>query len=226
MSNFVTRRLKKLTLKETYARFFDTLKYAFYVMFHPADGFWDLIHAKRGSYAAANFIVILTLLTHLWKLQFTNFIILNVRWYKVNILMEMATILLPLAIFCICNWGVTTLFDGKGHLGDIYMGTAYAMTPYPLIQIPLIILSNLVTREEASFYFVFNNISFIWIGILLFMAMMMIHAYSFGKTLLFTIFTVFGMLVFIFIMLLFFSMISQGVAYFVSLGREVIFRLN
>ena len=61
MSNFVTRRLKKLTLKETYVRFFSTLKYALYVMFHPADGYWDLIHAKRGSYAAANFIVILTL---------------------------------------------------------------------------------------------------------------------------------------------------------------------
>jgi hypothetical protein len=27
-------------------------------------------------------------------------------------------------------------------------------------------------------------------------------------------------------MLLFFSMISQGVAYFISLGREVMFRLN
>ena len=197
-----------------------------YVIFHPADGFWDLIHAKRGSYAAANFIVIVSLLTHLWKLQFTNFIVLNVNWNKVNIFMEIATILLPLAIFCVCNWGVTTLFDGKGHLGDIYMGTAYAMTPYPLIQIPLIILSNVVTRDEASFYWVFNNLSFIWVGILLFMAMMMIHAYGFGKTLLFTIFTAFGMLVFIFIMLLFFSMISQGVAYFVSLGREVIFRLN
>jgi len=197
-----------------------------YVIFHPADGFWDLIHAKRGSYAAANFIVIVTLLTHIWKLQFTNFIILNVNWNRVNILMEIASILLPLAIFCICNWGVTTLFDGKGHLGDIYMGTAYAMTPYPLIQIPLIILSNVVTREEASFYWVFNNLSFIWMGILLFMAMMMIHAYGFGKTLIFTIFTAFGMLVFIFIMLLFFSMISQGIAYFVSLGREVVFRLN
>lgn len=224
--SYITRKLNKLRQKDTYVHFWQTLKYAFYVIWHPADGFWDLIHAKRGSYAAANFIVILSLLTHIWKLQFTNFIIMNVRWYKVNIFLEMSTIFLPLAIFCICNWGVTTLFDGKGHLGDIYMGTAYAMTPYPLIQIPLIILSNVVTREEASFYFVFSDISFIWVGILLFMAMMMIHAYGFGKTLLFTIFTAFGMLVFIFIMLLFFSMISQGVAYFVSLGREVIFRLN
>ena len=224
--SYITRKLNKLKKKETYVHFLDTLKYSLYVIFHPADGYWDLIHAKRGSYAAANFIVILTLLTHLWKLQFTNFVILNVRWYKVNILMEIATIVLPLAIFCICNWGVTTLFDGKGHLGDIYMGTAYALTPYTLIQIPIIILSNVVTIEESAFYSVFNAISFVWIGMLIFMAIMMIHSYSFAKTLLFVIFTAFGMLVFIFIMLLFFSMISQGVAYFVSLGREVVFRLN
>ena len=106
------------------------------------------------------------------------------------------------------------------------MGTAYALTPYVIIQIPLIILSNFVTKQEGAFYDVFSNISFIWTAVLLFMAMMMIHQYSFGKTLLFTIITIFGMLVFIFILLLFFSMISQGVAYFVSLTREIMFRLN
>jgi hypothetical protein len=106
------------------------------------------------------------------------------------------------------------------------MGSAYALTPYPLIQIPIIILSNIVTKDEAAFYDVFNTISIIWCAVLIFMAMMMIHQYGFGKTLLFTIFTIFGMLIFIFIMLLFFSMISQGINYFVSLGREVIFRLN
>ena len=225
--SYITRKISKLGKKETYVHFLNTLRYSLYVILHPADGYWDLIHAKRGSYAAANFIVILTLLTHVWKLRFASFVVQpKVNWEEVNIIMEFAKVLLPLAIFCICNWGVTTLFDGKGHLGDIYMGTAYAMTPYPLIQLPLIIASNFVTREEASFYWVFSDISFVWVGILLFMAMMMIHAYGFGKTLLFTIFTAFGMLVFVFIMLLFFSMISQGVAYFISLGREVIFRLN
>ena len=226
MSNFVTRRLRKLTLKETYVRFFSTLKYAFYVIFHPADGFWDLIHAKRGSYAAANVIVILTMLTSVWRLRFTSFVVMQVHWEEVNVFEEFATILLPLAIFCICNWALTTLFDGKGHLGDIYMGTAYALTPYVLIQIPIIIASNFVTGEEVAFYDIFDTISLIWCLILIFMAMMMIHQYGFGKTLLFTIFTIVGMLIFIFILLLFFSMISQGIAYFVSLGREVIFRLN
>ena len=224
--NYITRKLKKLSQKETYIRFLDTLKYSLYVIFHPADGMWDLIHAKRGSYSASNFIVIMALLAHIWQLRFTNFMFNNRNWENVNVFKEIATILLPLVIFCICNWGVTTLFDGKGHLGDVYKGTAYAFTPYVIIQIPLIIVSNFITLDEGTFYTVFSNISIIWTGVLIFMAMMMIHQYSFGKTVLFTIFTLFGMLVFIFIMLLFFSMISQGVAYFVSLTREIMFRLN
>ena len=224
--SYITNKLAKLKQKETYKKFFNTLRYSLYVIFHPADGYWDLIHAKRGSYAAANFLVILTLFVHIWKLHFTSFMFNEENWEKVNILMEIASILVPLAIFCICNWACTTLFDGKGHLGDVYMGSAYALTPYIVIQLPLIILSNFVTVEEGTFYTVFNDISLMWCVMLLFMAMMMIHQYSFAKTLLFTIITVFGMLVFIFILLLFFSMISQGVAYFVSLAREIMFRLN
>ena len=73
--SYITRRLRKLTQKSTYVRFFDTLKYALYVIGHPADGFWDLIHAKRGSYSAANFIVILTLFTQIWRLRFTSFVV-------------------------------------------------------------------------------------------------------------------------------------------------------
>lgn len=224
--SYITKKFKKLGQKDTYVHFLNTLKYSLYVIFHPADGFWDLTHAKRGSYSAANFIVICTLITHIWKLRFTGMLFLDVQWQKVNIFLEIATILLPLAIFCICNWGVTTLFDGKGTLGNIYMGTCYALTPYVLIQIPMIILSNFVTVEEGAFYTVFNDLSLLWCLLLIYMAMMMIHSYSAGKTLLFIFITLFGMLVFIFIMLLFFSMISQGAAYFISLAKEIMFRLN
>ena len=224
--SYITHKLHKFAEKQTYVHFWETLKYSFHVIFHPADGFWDLIHEKRGSYSAANFIVLMTLLSRIWKIQFTSFLVREVQWAKINIFMECATVLLPLAIFCICNWATTTLFDGKGHLGEIYMGTAYALTPYPLIQIPLFIASNFVNMDETAFIVIFDYISLAWCLLLIFMAMMMINQYGAGKTFLFCIITVFAMLVFIFIMLLFFSMISQGVAYFVSLVKEIMFRLN
>ncbi len=35
-------------------------------------------------------------------------------------------------IWCIANWCLTTLMDGKGKFNHIYMATAYAFTPYVL----------------------------------------------------------------------------------------------
>ncbi len=224
--NIITRRLVVFTERDFWIQIRDTLRYSLYVITHPIDGFWDLTHEKRGSMGAANIIVILTLLTRVWKLQFTSFQFNETNWQEVNIFMEFASVLLPLAIFCICNWGVTTLFNGKGTMGNIYMGTAYALTPYPLIQIPLIIFSRLITVDEGTFYQVFSTISLAWSAGLIVVAMMMIHAYTLKKTLLFMLVSVFAMLVFIFIFMLFFSMISDGFAYFVSLAREIIFRLN
>ena len=105
------------------------------------------------------------------------------------------------------------------------MATCYALVPYPLVQLPLIIFSNFVTVDEREFYTVLSGISLVWVALLIVTAMSQIHEYKMGKNILFTIATLFAMLVMIFILLLFFSMISQGISYFISLGREILFRI-
>lgn len=217
--------LTALKNKEKYSHYIDTLKFALYCISHPLDGFWDLTHEKRGSIAAANTILILTLLARIFKLQFTSFIFNKVYWPEVNIFLYIASIVFPLALWCVGNWGLTTLFDGKAKLSQIYMATCYAMTPYPLIQFPLIIFSNVVTVDEAAFYSVLSVLSLVWAAFLVIAAMMEIHEYKLSKTIFFTIASIFAMLVIVFILLLFFSMISQGIAYFISIGRELLFRI-
>ena len=217
--------LDSLKKKETYTHYLETLRYALYVITHPLDGFWDLTHEKRGSIAAANTIVLLTVLARIMKLQYTSFVFMQVYWEEINIFLYIASVLFPLALFCVGNWGLTTLFDGKGRLYQIYMGTAYALTPYPLIQIPMILFSNLVTEEEGAFYTFACTFSIVWAAILIICAMMEIHEYSLSKTLLFMVASGFAMLIMVFILLLFFSMISQGVAYFVSIVKEIMFRM-
>lgn len=211
--------------KKTYVKFLKSLKFALYCTTHPLDGFWDLTHEKRGTYAAANTILILTLLARVMRLQFTSFVIETIYWEDVNIFMELASILFPLALWVVGNWGLTTLFDGKGRLGQIYMATCYCMLPYPLIQFPLILISHVVTADEKEFYTVLGGVALAWVFGLIVLAMGQIHEYSLTKNVLFTIASIFAMLVIVFILLLFFSMISQGVSYFVSLGREILFRM-
>lgn len=219
--------LASLKKKENhrFSHYKKTLKFALYCITHPLDGFWDLTHEKRGSIAAANTILILTLLARIFKLQYTSFIFNKVYWPEVNIFMQLASVLFPLALWCVGNWALTTLFEGKGRLGQVYMATCYAMTPYPLIQFPLIILSNVVTVEEGEFYSVLSVLSLVWAAALIIAAMMQIHEYTMSKTIVFIFGSILAMLIMVFILLLFFSMISQGISYFISLGREILFRM-
>jgi len=55
--------------------------------------------------------------------------------------------------------------------------------------------------------------------------MMMVHDYSIGKTILSSLLTVVGMGVMVFIFVIFFSLISDAIAYFVSLYKEILFRV-
>lgn len=119
---------------------------------------------------------------------------------------------------------MTTLFDGKARLGQVYMASCYALTPYPLIQFPLMVFSNFVTVDEAEFYLVVSALSLVWAAMLFIAAMGQIHEFGLAKNLLFMVASLFAMLVIVFILLLFFSMISQGVAYFISIGKEIMFR--
>lgn len=217
--------LSSLKEKSTYEHYLKTLRYSLYVITHPLDGFWDLTHEKRGSLAAANTILILTLLERIWQLQFTTFQFNHVDWQYVNIFTEMFSIILLFVVWCVGNWALTTLLDGKGTLKKIYMASAYALTPIPLIRIPMAFISNVLTEEEYSFYSVFCTIAMIWAAFLMISGIMQIHEYSIGKTLACIILTIVAMLIIVFLLLLFFSLVSDGITYFVSIYDEIIFRL-
>ncbi len=214
-----------LKKKETWQRYWNSLKFSLYCVTHPLDGYWDLTHEKRGSYAAANTILLLTVISRVAKLRYTSFMFMDVYWEDLNIFVYIGSILFPLALWVVGNWALTTLFDGKGRLGQVYMATCYALVPYPIVQFILMPVSNVVTMEEATLVTTVSAIALVYAFILIFAAMGQIHEFSLAKNVLFTIATLFAMLVMIFILMLFFSMISQGVAYFISLTKELLFRL-
>lgn len=218
-------KAKENSFKQSAKGFFGSLKYALYIMTHPFDGFWDLTHEKRGSMAAAHVLVILTFMTNLWNMRYENFMFNPTRWERVNIWTQVSGILAPLLIYCVANWCLTTLFDGKGRLKDIYMGMAYSLTPYILIMNPVTIISNFVTSEEGAFIAYFEYLALGWAFALILVSVMQIHDYSLGKAIMALLFSVLGMMVIVFLILLFFSLISDAIAFFISIVKEIMFRV-
>ena len=211
--------------KAWWSRYFKSMRYAFTVITHPFDGFWDLGREQKGTVAAANTYLFLFLLTRVVKLLYTNFQFINAPTQYINVLEETLSLLIPFLILCIANWAMTTLFDGKGRFRDIYVAMCYALVPYVLIQLPMVLVSRMIAFDEGSFYRVFLAISVIWCVFLVFVGLMQVHDYSPFKTLIFLVFTVVGAGVILFLLLTFFSLLSDAIAYFVSIYREIIYRL-
>jgi len=206
-------------------RYRQTLRYSLHVISRPFDGFWDLVHEKRGSMAAAHTFLVLFLLTYVLKLMYTNFQFISAPVQYINIYERAASLLLPFLTLCLANWSLTTLFDGKGRFSDIYMAMCYALVPYVLIQLPLILLSHVISFDEASYYSVLMSFSLIWCGFLAFVGLMQVHDFGPGKTIIFIFMTIFGAMVILFLVLVFFSLLSDAFGFFVSLYREIAFRL-
>ena len=110
------RKEKAKAWRKNYAA---SLKYSLYVISHPFDGFWDLIHEKRGTLAAAHTFLILFLLTRVIKLMCTSFQFISAPVQYINVFEEMGSLAMPFIILCLSNWAMTTLFDGKGRFKDI-----------------------------------------------------------------------------------------------------------
>jgi len=202
-----------------------TLRYALYIIVHPIDGFWDMVHEKRGSMAAAHIIVAATILVEVMRLTLTSFQFVTINMEFFNAAVVFMRILLPLLLWTVANWGLTTLMDGKGRMGHVYMAVGYALTPYVILNAVMIVISQVITYEEGAIYGLLAFVAVGWTGMLILAGMMMVHDYSISKTVLSSLLTVVGMGVMVFIFVVFFSLISDAVAYFVSVYREVLFRL-
>jgi hypothetical protein len=217
--------MKYFTDKAWWEHVGKTLKYSLYVSTHPLDGFWDLTHENRGSLAAANIIVAASVIIEVLRMTLTSFQFVRVNMENFNALIVFMRILLPVFLWTLANWSLTTLMDGRGKMGEIYMAVAYALAPSVIINAVMIILSQVLTFDEAAVYRLLSGLSIGWTALLIIAGMMMVHDYSLAKTFLSSFLTIIGMGIIVFIFVIFFSLVSDSIAYFVSLYKEILFRV-
>ena len=176
--------------------------YGFYIIFHPFDGYWDLKHERRGSLKAANIILLLAAVTIVLQKVMTAFLFNADYFEPINILSTAIGILGPVFLFITANWCFTSLMDGSGSFKDIYVVTSYSLLPVILLRLPLIPVSYILTLDEGVYLTAFNSFSIIWSVFLIFCGILVVHEFTFGKNIGICLFSIVGMAIIIFIILL------------------------
>ncbi|MBE6562963.1 MAG: hypothetical protein E7660_04435 [Ruminococcaceae bacterium] len=217
---------KKASLKVGTKTIKEELLYAFHIMTHPFDGFWDLKHEKRGSVRSAFIILLITVIAFFYQAIGTGYVMSQKSADDYgSIYTAILSVAVPVLLWVIANWCLTTLFDGEGKIGDIFTATCYALTPLPLFVIPSVILSNFLVPEEEGIISLLVGIGWVWAGLLIFTGTMTTHGYSVGKNFIITLFTILGMAAIMFLAILFSTLMVKIVSLFSNIWVEISYRL-
>lgn len=200
------------------------IKYLFYTLTHPMDGFYEIRHRERGSVPIAVLSVILFSFVYSMNKMTASFIVNDIDPRTVDSLNDLSGVLLLYLLFCVGNWSITCLMNGEGRLKDIATVLGYSLTPMTISYVIATIVSQFVAQNEESFYSIIIMIGTAWTVLLALAGVMIVHNYSLAKTLLTIILTVVAMLIIVFIVMMLSDLVNQVYGFGYSIYTELLFR--
>ena len=197
--------------------------YAFHLLTHPFDGFWDLKHEKRGSVRGALFWLILSIAAFTYQAVGQSYLF-NPTGATSSVFIQAISIALPLLLWVAANWCLTTLFDGEGSFKDIFIATSYSLLPLPMLVIPATLLTHIFTLNEAGLVSLMVTIAWAYVFILIFCGTMVTHGYSLFGNVVAVIGSIVGMAFIMFVALLFTGLLQKIVGFISSIVTELSYR--
>lgn len=211
---------KKLVLDES-----GKLKYLLHIMIHPIEGYEELRYNKKYSMKIANCIIFGWFFVSVLNALYNGFIFNGSEKNDYNVWITLCTTLGIFALFSLVNWLMSIFFEGKGTLRQVWIYCGYALLPMVVALFINLVLTNVLTQEEAVFVTYLMTIANIWSGALLFFALKGLHMYSFKRNIVSILTTIAGILVVLFIVFLMFNLLVQFLAFIEAVYKEARYRV-
>ena len=219
--SFAGKVNKRVATQGGKRKFYEEFLYAHHVMFHPFDGFWDLKHEKRGSVRSATAWLAITVAAFCYNSIGKSYLFANGA--PGSVVGTMMSVLVPVFLWVLANWCLTTLFEGEGSFKDIYVATCYALAPMPFLIICTTALTHVFSLSEEGFVSLIMGLAWVWFFMLLFFGTMVTHDFQMGKNIITMIATVVGMAVIMFVAILFSGLLIKMATFVSNIITELTF---
>ena len=203
----------------------DKLHYWGYSLTHPFDGFFEIRFRNHGSAFLATLLLIAYAVLNCLKFQYTGFSMNMNNIDEMDALSLFISVVSVVALFTVSNWTVTTLFNGKGKMKDIFIVVCYSLT-VPIIGDAIVTFaSNFVTLDEVMILTSVQMLCYAYFAFLVIAGLTTIHEYGFGGSIMSIIMSVVAAAVILFIGILLFTMLERMIYFFSSVFEELMRRL-
>ena len=209
--SFIRLRAKSKTI--------DELSYIPEFIKHPLDGYYLIKRKERVSVKTASIIYLLLGVLFVMYYEVTNIIFLEKT--NVNIMYELIILGSVLILWVIANYFICLINDGEGSFKNVYISTAMSFTPALFVFPVIILLSNVLTYQEAVFYNVPLTFNLIRITIYCVFMSKEIHNYEVGETMNIIFKSMFTMLIMGIFIFVVYSLNSQMFTVSTEIVREM-----
>lgn len=201
------------------------LLFLFQFFKHPIDSFYYLKRKKYASVVSATILYAVLFLEYLISKFQSGFIFTNLGSGEANLGAEALKVILPILLFIIVNYLVSTINDGEGRFKDIYIGTVYSLAPYIVFILPIVLISNVLTLNESFIYIFSIRIVYAWCLLILFIMVKEVHNYTFSETVRNILITLFGMAIMVLVVFIIFVLVDQVYDFVYSIIKEAMLRV-
>ena len=222
------RKSKKLAVAEDETRplpqLVQDLEHGFYLCFHPFKGYSDMKYEGKGSLGAALIIYAAFLLFSVLKTAYSAFLYNASYGEATNILFEIVKFSLPVFLFCITNWCLTTLMDGEGDFKNILKFSLYGLVPFVVGQVVLMALSGFLTLEESALYYSLENLILLWTIFNIIIGNLTVHGFTLSRAVGTLLLTLLGIAIIVFFAFLLINLSYEVYSFFMEIVSEIILR--
>lgn len=173
--------LRKRALPDSWKQPLADLRNFKYVMFHPYEGFYRIKEARIAPWITIA-LLLLVIAIKICRIYWTGFLFHPVELSEIHLLKEMGLFALPWVTWIIANYLVCSVKDGEGKFREVVQGSVYALSPYVFFSIPLLILSNILSLDEAVLIQAINMVMMLWMLSMFFVMTQVIHNFEFVET--------------------------------------------
>ncbi len=202
----------------------ECISYPLYVLAHPVKGFDEFKRDKKGKLWVALFFMIAFILLNIASYEFTGYVISQKDVTSLNTVREIMIVIGAIVVLTVSNWSITTLFDGKGKMLEIFMMICYCLMPMIWAKFFGLFISNVVSKNEAAIYNLVQGLGIFLTCYMAFFGLIGIHEYGVIKCILSLLGTALAALVICFVGILAFDLFQKMYGFVYTIYQEISLR--
>lgn len=210
--------------KKLYLKLNPEIKLVLEAPFHPFRSFDDLKYKKMGSLKIAVALTVLFYISSVLKATKSGFLYTDLRIGDYNSLYTLGSTIGLILLWSVCNFLISSTFEGKGTLKEVYIATTYTLAPYILFTLIRTLLSNFLPISASGVLNGIETALVIYVFFMLCIAMITVHEFDFFKFIATGIVVVFAMMLMVFIIFMCSILLKQFGSFLYSIYEETAYR--